>query len=151
MTGIDFHILGEDSDTARLKAACGLIEQAFLAGERVLVWLDDESALNSFDNLLWTYSDRAFVPHEPLADEPARCEAPVQLSAAEPLPDSALQGYFSTLVALRQQASPSALGFAKVVEVIDANPARRDAGRARFRFYRDHGAAPRHHELPARN
>ncbi len=42
MSEIDFHILGEDSDTARLKAACTLIEQAFLGGERVLVWLEDD-------------------------------------------------------------------------------------------------------------
>ena len=29
-----------------------------------------------------------------------------------------------------------------MVEVVDADPAVRNAGRARFRFYREHGATP---------
>ena len=151
MAEVDFHILGEDSDVARLKSACVLIEQAYLAGERVLVWLDDDAAATAFDDLLWTFGDRAFVPHEPLGAQPAQSEAPVQLSAAATLPAAALQGHFSLLVSLREQASPVALQFPKVMEVIDANPARRDAGRARFRFYREQGATPRHHELARKN
>jgi DNA polymerase III subunit chi len=149
MAEVDFHILDEDSDIARLKVACGLIEQLSAAGERILVWLDDDSAAASFDNLLWTFTDRAFVPHEMLAPDPSRWEAPIQLSAALSLP-AAAQAQFPTLVALREQSSPQALGFARVVEVIDANPARRDAGRARFRFYREQGVTPRHHGISAR-
>jgi DNA polymerase III subunit chi len=151
MADVDFHILGEDSDTARLKTACALVEQAFLAGERVLVWLDDDAALASFDNLLWTFGDRAFVPHEPLAASPRACEAPVQLSAAASLPESALDAGFTTLFSLRSRPDAAALRFARVVEVLDAQPARRAAGRERFRFYREHGANPRHHEVKSRN
>lgn len=146
MAEVDFHILSEDSDTARLKAACSLIEQAFLGGERVLVWLDDAAALSAFDNLLWTFGDRSFVPHEPLAEDPRASEAPVQLSAGNALPENALHAGFSTLVTLRAAPDAMALKFPRVIEVVDANPARRAAGRERFRFYRDHGASPRHHE-----
>jgi DNA polymerase III subunit chi len=151
MPEVDFHILGEDSDTARLKAACSLIEQAFLAGERVLVWLEDPAAMSAFDNLLWTFGDRSFVPHEPLAVDARACEAPIQLSASNPLPATAFDAGFTTLLALRAAADAAALRFPRVVEVIDANPARREAGRERFRFYREHGANPRHQELKARN
>ena len=151
MAEVDFHILGEDSDKARLKAACTLIEQAFLGGERVLVWLEDEAALSAFDNLLWTFGDQSFVPHEELAADPHSSEAPVQLSAANPLPASALDGGFSTLLTLRAAPDVVALRFARVVEVIDADATRRAAGRDRFRFYRENGANPRHHELKPRN
>jgi DNA polymerase-3 subunit chi len=151
MSEIDFHILGEDSDKARLKAVCTLIEQAFLGGERVLVWLEDEAALTAFDNLLWTFGDQAFVPHEPLAADPRASEAPVQLSSANPLPACALDGGFSTLVNLRATADVVALKFPRVVEVIDAEATRRATGRDRFRFYRENGANPKHHELKPRN
>jgi DNA polymerase III subunit chi len=149
MTQVDFHTLDEASDAARLKTACVLIENAFLAGERVLVWLD-ESNLTAFDNLLWTFSDRAFVPHEMLGADPLQCEAPVQLTALAELPAAAFAG-FAKLVQLRATASAASLNFPTVIEVIDADPARRDAGRARFRFYREHGAEPRHHKVPAKN
>ncbi len=52
---------------ARLKLACRLAEKAYLARQRVLVWLEDAAELASFDELLWTFADRSFVPHEHLS------------------------------------------------------------------------------------
>ena len=147
MTVIDFYTLPDNSRTLRLKAACQIVERSFLAGERVLVWLQDAAAQSAFDDLLWTFGDRAFVPHEPLAAEPAESEAPVQLFAGNPLPPAALNGGFSTLLALRDEASGDALSFGRVIEVLDAEPAVRAAGRTRFRFYRERGATPNHHQL----
>ena len=151
MPEVDFYILGEDSDIARLRSACTLIEQAFLGGERVLVWLENAAANTAFDNLLWTFGDRSFVPHEPLGTDPRAVEAPVQLCATDTLPVTAYDAGFTTLFVLRSVPSADALRFPRVVEVVDAEPSRRAAGRERFKFYREHGAAPKHHELKARN
>lgn len=87
---------------ARLKAVCQLVEKAFLGGERVFVWLQDETQQAGFDDLLWTFGDRAFVPHETLASDPAACEAPVQLFAGARLPEAVKSGGFSTLFTLRE-------------------------------------------------
>jgi DNA polymerase-3 subunit chi len=146
MAEIRFYTLADTGGPLRLKQVCMLVEKAFRDGERVLVWLDDAAALTQFDNLLWTFGDRSFVPHEPLAADPAACEAPVQLYAGADLPTAA-PGHFTTLVMLREQASDAALLFPVVIEVVDADPAIRAAGRARFRFYRDHGVTPQHLEV----
>jgi DNA polymerase III subunit chi len=145
MAEIHFHTLQDVGGPARLKKTCSLIEQAFLRGEKILVWLEEES-LTSFDNLLWTFGDRSFVPHEMLATEPALSEAPVQLFAGAALPESCLQGAFHTLVMLRTQASPEVLRFNQVIEVVDADVAIRNAGRARFKYYREQGHTPKHLE-----
>src|SRR5512139_2618988 len=118
MAVVDFYTLPEGSRTPRLKAACQLVEEAFLGGQRVLVWLQDDAQQSGFDDLLWTFGDRAFVPHEPLASDPATCEAPVQLFAGASLPVAAKPGAFSTLVALRDEASADALAFDRVIEVV---------------------------------
>ncbi|MEO6079933.1 MAG: DNA polymerase III subunit chi [Steroidobacteraceae bacterium] len=146
MAEVRFYTLSDAAGPARLKKVCALIEQAFRDGGRVLVWLEDAAALAQFDNLLWTFGDRSFVPHEPLAADPAACEAPVQLHAGADLPAAALAGRFSTLVMLRNEAAPAALDFNTIIEVVDADPACRAAGRARFRFYREHGLTPQHIE-----
>src|SRR5574338_1616502 len=99
MAAIDFYTLPEGSRTPRLKAVCQLVEKAVLGGERVLVWLQDDAQQASFDDLLWTFGDRAFVPHEPLATDPASCEAPVQLLGGASLP-AAAKGAGRPLVAL---------------------------------------------------
>lgn len=147
MAQIRFYTLNATGGTNRLRHACMLTEQAYLAGERVLVWLDDASQLEQFDQLLWTFSDRAFVPHEPLATDPAAAEAPVQLHEGPVLDARILAGGFNTLLNLRTAAAAEALRFERVIEVIDADPATREAGRTRFRFYREAGASPEHVEV----
>jgi DNA polymerase-3 subunit chi len=145
MAELFFYTLKEAGGNARLRQACVLTEQAFLAGERVLVWLGGPDEMARFDDLLWSFGDRSFVPHEPLAANPAASEAPVQLHAGT-LPES-VSTAFSTLVTLREEPAPETLRFARVIEVIDAEPASRNAGRARFRWYREQGVIPTHIEV----
>jgi DNA polymerase-3 subunit chi len=144
MAEIRFYTLDAQGGSNRLRHACRLIEAAYLAGERVLVWLQDAPQLAQFDQLLWTFGDRAFVPHEMLAANPRQCEAPVQLHEGPALDARILEGGFDTLVNLRDAPAAEALRFGRVIEVLDADPACRDAGRARFRFYREAGASPQH-------
>lgn len=142
MGEIRFYTLKDAGGSARLRQACLLTEQAYLAGERVLVWFDDAEQMTRVDDLLWTFGDRSFVPHEPLATD---SEAPVQLHAGE-LPAGAATS-FQTLVTLREAPQAGALGFARVIEVVDADATCRDAGRARFRWYREQGATPQHFDV----
>jgi DNA polymerase-3 subunit chi len=147
MGEVSFYTLKDAGGTARLRQACLLTEQAYLAGERVLLWLEGADQMTRVDDLLWTIGDRSFVPHEPLAPDPAACEAPVQLHSGALPADVAAS--FTTLVTLREAPEPAALGFGKVIEVIDAEEACRNAGRTRFRWYREQGATPQHFEVNA--
>jgi DNA polymerase-3 subunit chi len=143
MADIRFYTLNAAGGIARFRHACMLAEQAYLAGERVLVWLEGAGAMEKFDQLLWTFSDRAFVPHEPLGADPDSSEAPVQLFDGPAL-DAATAAGFTTLLNLRDAPAREALGFSHVIEVLDGDAACREAGRTRFRFYREAGATPRH-------
>jgi DNA polymerase-3 subunit chi len=144
MAHIRFYTLNAADGTARFRHACALTETAYLAGERVLVWLEGAAELAQFDQLLWTFGDRAFVPHELLAADPRGAEDPVQLHAGATLDASILGAGFHTLVNLRQAPNAEVLRFAQVLEVIDGDAARRAAGRERFRFYREAGITPQH-------
>src|SRR5579859_3064719 len=63
---VDFYVLEEASATVRLKVACRLAEKAYLASQTALVWHTDADELRAFDDLLWTFMDGSFVPHEML-------------------------------------------------------------------------------------
>jgi DNA polymerase III subunit chi len=145
MADVRFYTLRDAGGSARLRHACLLTEQAFLADERVLVWLADAQEMARFDDLLWSFGEKSFVPHEPLGTDPTACEAPVQLHAGE-LPEG-LGEAFGTLVMLRPEPAAAMLRFAKVIEVVDAEASVRNAGRARFRWYREHGVTPQHIEV----
>src|ERR1700722_20646121 len=77
----DFYILEGQSPSGRLKLACKLAEKAYLAAQTVLVWHTDPAELRAFDDMLWTFNDGSFVPHEGLPADGALSESPVQLSS----------------------------------------------------------------------
>ena len=138
---VDFYVLEEPSATARLALACRLAEKAYLAGHSVLVWHTDADELRRFDDLLWTFADRSFVPHEMLAPG-APGDAPVLLSAGQ-VPSARVD----VLINLAAELPPCLGMTSRVVEVIDGDTARRQAGRARFKAYRDLGIEPTSHNI----
>src|SRR6267142_4913439 len=71
---VDFYILDESSATARLKLACRLAEKAYLAAQTALVWHTDAEELKAFDDMLWTFMDGSFVPHEMLTEGASSAE-----------------------------------------------------------------------------
>lgn len=141
MERADFYVLAGSNSRDRWKFACQQIEQAFLADERVLVWFDNADELATFDDLLWTFADRSFVPHEPVGAESDWEETPVLLSAGA-LPPSPPQ----LIVNLSGNVPAGAASAARVIEIIDDDASRRQAGRERFRQYRALGVEPVTHK-----
>lgn len=144
MPQVDFYVTEAAEADARLQLACRVTEKAYLAGLRVLVWCRAEGELARFDELLWTFADGSFVPHEPLDAHGTATEAPVALSCGiEPasLPD--------IVVNLDAEVPAIALRAARVAEFIDGQAARRTEGRARFRRYREQGLVPITHQIGA--
>ena len=68
---VDFYILEEASGKARLSLACKLAEKAYLAAQSVLIWHTDLDEIRTLDEMLWTFRDGSFVPHDVLAPEAA--------------------------------------------------------------------------------
>lgn len=144
MPQVDFYVTQDTDGESRLRLACRVTEKAYLAGHRVLVWCSESGQLARFDELLWTFADHSFVPHEMLAATDAAPAAPVILSAGiEPA------GRPEVFVNLDAGVPPLALRADRVVEFIDGNPALRAAGRERFRQYRDQGITPNTHTIGA--
>ncbi len=141
---VDFFVLSGSEERPWLKLGCRIAERAYQAGERVFVWLDEANAADRFDELLWTFADRSFVPHEPFTDERQWQDTPVLIGCgAQP------QHSFGVLVNLGSAIPAAAAHAARIAEVIDADEQRRRAGRNRFRQYRDRGLSPQTHNLAA--
>jgi DNA polymerase-3 subunit chi len=141
---VDFYVLSGIEERPRLKVGCRLAERAYLAGERVFVWLDGPHMLERFDELLWTFADRSFVPHEIFQDG-AQWQDTAVLVGCDAQPQQA----YSVLINLGNTIPASAAHAASIAEVIDANEERRQAGRVRFRQYRDRGVTPASHNMAA--
>jgi DNA polymerase-3 subunit chi len=143
---VDFYILEEASGNGRLSLACKLAEKAYLAEQRVLIWLTDPAELRALDERLWTFRDGSFIPHEILGqdggDRAKAAEAPVLLSSA-----AVPGGGVDVLINLAAEVPECVAQAKRVMEIVDGDIARRAAGRARFKAYRERGVQPASHNV----
>ena len=139
---VDFYVLDQDSAAGRLKLACKLAEKAYLTAQSVLVWHTDPDELRGFDDLLWTFNDGSFVPHEALPANGMLSESPVQLSSGV-----ALSANVDIIINLAPDLPPFLARTRRVAEIIDGDDQRRRAGRARFKAYRELGVQPASHNI----
>ena len=138
-TKVDFYLLTGDDSTQRFRTACRIVEKAYTMGHRVHIHSDTMEHIKQLDDILWTFRDRSFIPHE-IASEgtvrtsvtlghgwiPEKCDVLVNL--ADNVPE-----FFSR--------------FSRVAEIIDEDALRRKSGRVRYRHYLDLGYTPDHHKL----
>ena len=139
---VDFYVLEESSAAGRLKLACRLAEKAYLAEQVALVWHTDAQELKAFDDLLWTFMEGSFVPHEMLSPGASVAESPVILSAGTAPPVTV-----DIIINLAPEVPACLSQTRRVAEIIDGDDARRRAGRARFKAYRDLGIQPASHNI----
>jgi DNA polymerase III subunit chi len=146
MQRVDFYVLEGSDARERLKFACRVIDKAFQAEQRVLVCFDSNTELASFDDLLWTFAQDSFVPHEPLTAESDWEETPVLLTSKQPPAKSA-----DVIVNLGAALPPDLSNTPSIIEIIDADAVRRQAGRVRYKQYRDQGVEPQTHKVGETN
>ncbi|HEX7048291.1 MAG TPA: DNA polymerase III subunit chi [Gammaproteobacteria bacterium] len=139
MTEIDFYVLASATPGKRDALACRIAEKAVGLGHRVFVQARDAAHARALDDLLWTFRDGSFLPHSLGVDD---ADAPVIISAGEE-PAGDLQ----VMINLSNTVPAFFSRFERVAELVDEEPAVRDAGRERFRFYRDRGYSLRTHKL----
>ena len=126
---------------ARLRLACRVTEKAYLARQTVVVLFDDAALLPKFDDMLWTFGDGTFVPHDAVTAT-GDCAAPVALTTG-PLP----AGHADVLINLGNSVPPFFEKFARVAEFLDGRPEVRTAGRERFKAYRGKAIEPQTHNV----
>lgn len=135
---VDFYVLGSKSARQRWTFACRLTEKAYLRDLKVVVLGDTAAETEAIDELLWTFSERSFVPHDiyrdsrPQETAAAAVAAPVRLTA-----DLNGVGKADLLVNLSGRLPAGLDRFSRIAEVIDGDEEHRRLGRERFKAYRE--------------
>jgi DNA polymerase III subunit chi len=135
MTSIDFYTHVGDA----LAVAARLVAKAWAQHGSVRVLTPDAQATEALDRLLWLQPATGFLPHCRLAS-PLASETPI-------IVDHRLEheGPAAVLVNLALDAPPFFSRFERLAEIVTADQAQ--AGRERYRFYRERGYELRAHKL----
>ena len=139
MIRVDFYVHETAGFEALALTACRLAEKAFMSAQRVFIHTDSEDFARRLDERLWTFHDRSFVPH---AIAGARSDVPVLIGYGEPPAEG-----FDLLINIAPQVPDFYERSARVADLVDADTTRREQGRERYRYYREHGITPETHKL----
>ena len=141
MTGrVDIYLLETDDSAARRMTACRLIEKIYRQGLTVFAQVDNEEEAQRFDDLLWTFRQGSFVPHEPFRADAQ--EAPVVIGSGDSVP-----GGQDVLINLSTNLPEGYEIYPRIAEIVDQDPAIRSAGRLRYRQYQSLGMDIQTHKL----
>ena len=141
MTAIDFHFNVDHP----LIHACRVVRKALSSGRTVLVFSRDSQRLARLDSALWTFSALDFLPHV-YADSELADRTPVWLSMTP------VEGRERDVLLLQDDETAPQFEswferFERVIEIVSGEDEDRARARARFKAYREHGFAPRSHEI----
>lgn len=138
---VDFYVLSGAASHGRVEMACRLAEKAYRLGHRVYLLAADDAQARQLDELLWTFRQQSFVPHEIYPPETGD-NVPV-LIGIDPQPRWPAE----VLINLAPEAPACFSDMQRVVELVDQQAAVLEASRARFRFYQGQGIEPATHKL----
>lgn len=137
MTEILFYITEQAGEGVRDALAWRIADKAWRQGRRIYVHCEDEHHALQLDERFWSQPVTGFLPHG-LAGQPA----PVVLGHGSDPGD-----HHDVMINLTPQVPDFATRFERVAEMITGDPALREEGRQRFRFYRERGFEIRTHNL----
>ncbi len=147
MTQVDFYILPEASEDARLTFACRLAGKAVQRELGVFVLAESETDARKLDELLWTFAQNSFIPHRFAWDAQTTPVAePVIIGCANHRGEDGTHDW-DLMINLTGEVPDEFGRYERLAEVLDADPGRREHGRERYRYYRDRGYELKTHQL----
>ena len=138
---IDFYVLQGQSLGGRFKLACRIVEKAYRLGHRVYVRTGNEDDTSVLDDLLWTFSQNSFVPHQLSTENDSR-ESPVVIGEHPPAAEGT-----DVVISVADDPVSDFTAYPRIVEIVGCEDDEKESGRNRFRYYREHGVEPNTHRI----
>lgn len=121
---------------------CRLVDKVYRKGHSILLHTEDDDQAAVVDDMLWTWQQGGFIPHEVYAGN-AITDCPVVISD-RPEYDADTH---DVLINLANDVPLFFERFERVSEVVDGDEAVARMARQRYRFYREHGFNPESHDM----
>lgn len=138
---IDFYLLASDQPEARGLVACRLLEKAYSKGHRVFVFCDNKQDAELLDELLWTFREDSFIPHN-LQGEGPEPPPPIQIGY-----ENDPRGFNDILLNLSKTIPPFYNKFKRVMELVSNVESEKELSRLHYKQYRSQGCELNTHHI----
>lgn len=128
MSRVDFYILPEGAGTDRF--ACAMAKKAWTSGNRVHIHTQSEDNAKGMDDLLWTFRDISFIPHE-LYSGTENEDTPVTIGFGNSFPESS-----QVIINLDKDIPEFVNRFDRIVEIVGGDETTKQFARQRYKKYK---------------
>lgn len=134
MARVDFYILNQAGQHSRQTFACRLAEKAYRLDNTVYIHAGSPGDADRLDELLWTFRDGSFVPHQRVTNSAHGPQSPISIGCTgDPVEPCDL------LINLCDEIPSFAEAFPRVAELVTSDNDCKQLSRKRFAAYRDEG------------
>lgn len=140
MSKVDFYIIPATTVQAVRLFVCRLANKAYEHQKTALLFVDDEATARQFDDLLWTFSDISFIPHQIAST--AETTTPIIIDWRN---DKTAEQ--DILINCATIVPNFAKQFDRIIEIAAEEPTWKQQARARYRFYKENDFEIQNHQL----
>ena len=140
-TRVDFYLLKEEDLQAKLLYACRLLEKAYGKSRQVFVYCNDQTEAEQLDELLWTFKEESFIPHN-LQGEGPEPPPPIQIGCGE-----TPRGFHDILMNLADEIPAFYTKFSRVIELVSNDETAKETARTHYKAYRAARCSLQTHEV----
>ena len=142
MARIDFYVVAGSGEPARQRFACRLAEKAYRHSNTVHIEVTDLAAARVMDEMLWTFRDGSFVPHDVV--EPGAGDGPSPVTIGTQAPDRKKP---DLVINLTDEIPAGRDSFARIAEIVTSDDSCKVRSRQKFASYREDGHALETHKI----
>lgn len=136
-----FYVLASTSQPERQDFACKLIEKIYRSGQYCYVLTENAEQAGEIDKLLWSFRAGSFVPHQLYQGQLPEYKNTILIGG-----DNIPADWQKVIVNLSSHFSPTVAPTERILEILDNSEASKQAGRQRYRYYRDAGLEIKTHK-----
>jgi DNA polymerase-3 subunit chi len=128
MTKVDFYIIPETEKNLALRFVCRKIEALYAEPHRIYIHLDTLEETQQFNDLLWTFHDISFIPHEIVGENK---NAPIKIGYQQKPQD-----INAILINLSEQIPNFYQEFKQIIEIVPEIEEWKKTSRIKFQAYK---------------
>lgn len=136
MAEASFYILSSQSLHDRYLFSCKLIAKAYSLGQYCYVYTDSLQQCQQLDNLLWTFKENSFIPHQIYDEKNTTPEYKQTILIGT---QAAPKNWQALIFNLSSKYPEDLTQTERVLEILDNNETLKKSGRQRYRQYEQNG------------
>ncbi len=137
---IDFYLLSTAEEQPRDIFLCKLVEKIYKQHLHVYIHCKDRQETHRLDELLWTFSDTSFIPHN-LVGEGPYTPPPIQLGF------DAVPSHSDVLINLSTTIPMFYTQFRRILEIVPQEQEKQAVAREHYQFYKTQNCAIKTHKI----